>query len=186
MQLASEPSAVTHSEPLPIDKISPLCLHTSGASSTAGPSGVSFHGAAPVESNGSIWLSLFSLLSVPRVSLRADYRGKQRGPVLYIAETASFPRIWDNRVPLWEEGGYIPLSRSPPISRSPVRLRLFCSSPSLFPPEPPRLCQHKMHPSTLAAVAALPLLHTVLAQGAQGNGKTTRYWDCWYVPCPTT
>lgn len=162
-----------------------LCLHPSGASSTAGPPGVSFHGAAPVEYQR-VNLAKSAFLSFPSPAFPREQiiEGNKRGPVLYIAETTSLPP--DLGEPGLVDGGreVIYQCLDPPFSPSPRSVSVcFVPRQASFPLTP--FCQHKMHLSTLAAVAALPLLHTVLAQGAQGNGKTTRYWDCWSVsPLP--
>ena len=40
--------------------------------------------------------------------------------------------------------------------------------------------QNQMRLPISALVTILPFyLEAVVAQGAQGTGKTTRYWDCW-------
>lgn len=133
--LASPSPTVTHSEPLPIDTISPCaCIQAAPhllPGRPACPSTVPRRWSI----NGSIWLSLF-FLSFPSPAFPSEQiiEGNKRGPVLYIAETASLPP--DLGEPGLVDGGseviYLPasLSRSPFFSRSPVRPSvLFVANP---------------------------------------------------------
>lgn len=136
--LASPSPTVTHSEPLPIDTISPCaCIQAAPhllPGRPACPSTVPRRWSI----NGSIWLSLF-FLSFPSPAFPREQiiEGNKRGPVLYIAETASLPP--DLGEPGLVDGGreVIYQCLDPPFSRSSRSVSVcFVRRQASFPPDP--------------------------------------------------